>query len=130
MLDILPNDIIRHISQFLHVRDKYNIIHLKNIYEPCDIASINTARHLACNRIKLCAKICFYRKKLFITLHNTIHKHFYTMSSNSQAQPPRFNGYCVLYSPCTPYGVCRFCLHNLDKHRYDKMIHMYLHFFY
>ena len=37
----------------------------------------------------------------------------------------RYKDIC-LYSPHVQYGPCRFCMKNLNEHKYYKMINIYL----
>lgn len=128
MLDLLPFDIILHITQFLN--DTHPIILIKDLYSKEYYSEFMLNRVIHANRIKLCFRLFFHKKILFNTLKQILDKHYYIMLSKKQKSYPLFNNQCILYAPFVPYEKCRFCSFHLHKHKYNKMIRMYLELVY
>jgi hypothetical protein len=78
--------------------------------------------YLAASRIKLFIILLNNKKILFRKIDRILNRHF---KYNFHGMM-RFNDECLLYAPVTQYGTCRFCERNISKHRYVKMMNIYL----
>ena len=130
MLDVLPSDIIYHITLYLNLHDIHKLVIIKNVYDTPYITSFNNNRIIHCNRIKLFLRICYHSSLLFQELKTILNKHYYTMLSKHQSSFPLFNNQCLLYGPITPHDYCRFCSLNEYQHKYQKMIQIFLELVY
>ena len=74
------------------------------------------------NQIKLTYMLTKSRKVLFRDIDRTLNRHF-TYNFTGQMS---YNNTCLLYSPFTQYGICRFCCKQRIYHKYDKMMNIYL----
>ena len=130
MLDILPFDIIHHISLYINPCDIHNLILIKNIYDIDDKSAFIRFREFQCNKIKLFLRLRYRQRLLFNQLKIILDKHYYTMISTHDTTFPLFNNQCLLYAPLIPYNRCRFCSLHLSNHKYHKMINMFLELVY
>ena len=73
-------------------------------------------------RIKLWLKIILRTQKLFREIKFILNKHF-TLNFCGMM---RYKDVCLLYSPHIQYGPCRFCMKNLNAHKYFKLMNIYL----
>ena len=119
----LPDDII------------YNIINECTIGKQRQITIINTDLYnnevckktkneilIKILRIKLWLKIILRKQKLFRDIKFILNRHF-TLNFCGMM---RYKDVCLLYSPHVQYGPCRFCMKNLNAHKYFKLMNIYL----
>ena len=119
----LPDDII------------YNIINKCRIGKQRQITIINTDLYnnevckktkneilIKILRIKLWLKIILRTQKLFREIKFILNRHF-TLNFCGMM---RYKDVCLLYSPHVQYGPCRFCMKNLNAHKYFKLMNIYL----
>ena len=119
----LPDDII------------YNIINKCRIGKQRQITIINTDLYnnevckktkneilIKILRIKLWLKIILRTQKLFREIKFILNRHF-TLNFCGMM---RYKDVCLLYSPHIQYGPCRFCMKNLNAHKYFKLMNIYL----
>jgi len=119
----LPDDII------------YNIINECTIGKQRQITIINTDLYnnevckktkneilIKILRIKLWLKIILRKQKLFRDIKFILNRHF-TLNFCGMM---RYKDVCLLYSPHIQYGPCRFCMKNLNAHKYFKLMNIYL----
>ena len=119
----LPDDII------------YNIINKCRIGKQRQITIINTDLYnnevckktkneilIKILRIKLWLKIILRKQKLFRDIKFILNRHF-TLNFCGMM---RYKDVCLLYSPHVQYGPCRFCMKNLNAHKYFKLMNIYL----
>lgn len=126
MLDILPFDIIRHISLYINQCDIHKLILIKGVYDIDNKYAFMQFREIQCNKIKLFLRLCYHQRLLFYQLKIILDKHYYTMISKHDTVFPLFNNQCLLYAPFIPYDKCRFCLLYQCDHKYHKMINMFM----
>lgn len=126
MLDLMPIDIIYHISSYMEYGNIHPLVLIKNIYDNDYISAFSRFRIVKCNKIKLYLRLRLHQRLLFQQLKIILEKYHYTMTSNHNIAFPLFNNQCLFYSPLTPYNKCRFCLQHQFNHKYHKMIHMFL----
>ncbi len=130
MLDVLPTDIIHHITNYLKLSNIHNLVVIKNLYDKSFINTFNNNRIIHSNRIKLFLLTRYRYSLLFKEINNILNKHYYTMISKHTTKFPLFNNHCLLYAPTVPYDVCRFCSLQQSEHKYHKMIQMFLELVY
>ena len=130
MIDILPLDIILHISGYLNKHDIHKLVIMKNIYDKTFILNFKNNRIIYSNRIKLFLRMRYHYSSLFKELKKILNKHYYTMISKHTTKFPLFNNQCLLYAPIVPYDICRFCSLEQKQHKYHKMIQMFLELVY
>jgi hypothetical protein len=120
----LPDDLIYSIYSklpFTHLRMLNTTIrdfYLENIVK--NKLTINS------NKIKLYYKLKYHQLILFEQLNKTLNDSYFDMIENNNLNGLNLNGHCLIYSPINQYGLCRFCNKNLSKHKYDKLLKIYL----
>ena len=119
----LPNDIIYNIINKCGVGEQRLIIIVNNeLYNDEVCKKIRDEILIKYLRIKLWLKIILQKRKLFRDINYILNRHF-TLNFCGMM---RYKDICLLYSPHIQYGNCRFCMKNLNEHKYFKMMNIYL----
>ena len=117
----LPNDIIYNILKSCYIGNHRQLIISNNeLYN--NYYELKNGISIKILRIKLWLKIMIHKRKLFRDINYIFNKHFRFDFSGIM----RYRDICLLYSPHVQYGPCRFCMKNLNEHKYYKMIKIYL----
>lgn len=119
----LPDDIIYNIIDKCTIGKQRQITIINqslNSDEICKKIKDNVVIKIL--RIKLWLKICIQKQKLFRDINYILNRHF-TLNFCGMM---RYKDICLLYAPHVQYGPCRFCMKNLNEHKYFKMMNIYL----
>lgn len=122
----LPFDIYLEISKTLPIKHTHLLLltSKKIFYKTPMHLIIHNRLDIISSRIILFFKLKKKINKLFDHLRKCINTYY--KFSDSGMFVSQFNINCMLYSPITQYGTCRFCGQNAERHRYRKMISLYL----
>ena len=118
----LPDDILEHISYNYLNDGKTRLLNTCGIYSNNMTITINTKIKHNAYRIMLFYIIKHNQKQLFRKINTIFKMNFF----NHIGGMIKFNDSCLMYAPVTQYGKCRFCLKQLNEHKYEKMIKIYL----
>ena len=67
-------------------------------------------------------KNLYTKNKNYLDINYILNRHF-TLNFCGMM---RYKDICLLYAPHVQYGPCRFCMKNLNEHKYFKMMNIYL----
>ena len=119
----LPNELIFNIINKCCIGKQRELMIInKNLYYDETFQDIKNKIIFKILRIKLWLKLVIQKRKLFRDLNYILNHHF-TLNYSGML---RYKDICLFYSPHMQYGPCRFCMKNLDKHKYYKMMNIYL----
>jgi hypothetical protein len=120
----LPDDIIDYIqNNFLNNSHK-RLLNTTGFYRnnPLLQRQINDFIINKTYILNLFFLIKFHQINLFRKIKKTLDYHF----MNHLGGMISFNDSCLMYAPHIQYGPCRFCMKHLSRHKYNKMINLYL----
>ena len=118
----LPCDIKYYINQQFLDTNKIRLLNTCGFYNKAQETIIKENIKISKNKILLYFLIKHKQMKLFRKIKETLDYHFI----NHLGGMISFNDSCLMYAPHVQYGPCRFCMKNLDQHKYNKMINLYL----
>ena len=118
----LPCDIKYYINQHFLDTNKIRLLNTCGFYNKAQETIIKRNIKINKNKILLYFLIKHKQMKLFRKIKETLDYHFI----NHLGGMISFNDSCLMYAPHVQYGPCRFCMKNLDQHKYNKMINLYL----
>lgn len=117
----LPNDLIYNILKKCYIAKQRQLMITNNeIYNNNN--ELKNEITIKILRIKLWLKIMIQKRKLFRDINYILNRHF-TLNFCGMM---RYKDICLLYSPHVQYGPCRFCMKNLNEHKYYKLMNIYL----
>ena len=118
----LPCDIKYYINKQFLDTNKIRLLNTCGFYNKAQETIIKENIKISKNKILLYFLIKHKQMKLFRKIKETLDYHF----TNHLGGIISFNDSCLMYAPHVQYGPCRFCMKNLDQHKYNKMINLYL----